>query len=170
MSCYLTFCSRFSNMGFISIFQGRKRQWHRRSNGRSTSALFRLFSHRQVSITLQKRTKVYGSSCFISLVMCFCVWHQFKMVQSKIICSGGKEEECSKLFNDFSSNQQHVLFSTTTVRGNPSFVSCMTFRCSLNSARLFSLEPEITRSNSWSLALSCGRTSVGVKWERVSFI
>lgn len=84
MSCYLTFCSRFSNMGFISIFQGRKRQWHRRSNGRSTSALFRLFSHRQVSITLQKRTKVYGSSCLISLVMCFRVRHQFKMVQSKM--------------------------------------------------------------------------------------
>lgn len=137
MSCHLTFCSRFSNMGFISIFQGRKRQWHRRSNGRSTSALFRLFSHRQVSITLQKRTKVYGGSCLISLVMCFCVRHQFKMVQSKIICSGGKEEH-SKLFNDFSSNQQHVLFSTTTVKGNPSFVSCVTFRCSSNSSRLFS--------------------------------
>lgn len=72
ISCHLiAFCSRLSNMGFFSVFQGRKRQWHRRSNGRGSGALFGLLSHRQVSIVLLKFTGLNSGNCFVSLLKVF---------------------------------------------------------------------------------------------------
>lgn len=77
INCHLiAFCSRFSNLGFFSVFQGRKRQWHRRSNGRGSGALFRLLSHRQVSIGFLKFTQVNSGNCLVSLSEVFmcCEW------------------------------------------------------------------------------------------------
>lgn len=113
----ISFCSRFSNMGFFSVFQGRKGQWHRRSNGRGSGALLRLLSHRQVSIALLKFTGVNSGNCLVSFLEVFscltaicCQWKCALFWRWR----GGILQIAQQLL----SNWQHKLFPTATVKGN----------------------------------------------------
>lgn len=102
ISCHrIAFCSRFSNMGFFGVFQGRKRQWHRRSNGRGSGALFRLLSHRQVSIALLKFTEVYSGNCLISLLKALSCLTSICCQQKCALFWRGRGGYC-KLLNNYS--------------------------------------------------------------------
>lgn len=92
LSCLLTsFCSRFSNVGIFSVFQGRKRQWHRRSDGRSSGTLFRLLSHRQVSSILPKiyRSLQWQLSC-LTLNVFSSLTSVPSAVSKSVACFGGE--------------------------------------------------------------------------------